>query len=87
MSATAQATLEIRRAESAGEYTLRLTFQDGKEVTVDFGPFLHQAQHSEIRQYLDPVKFQTYRLDHGDLMWGDYDLCFPIADLYEGHVT
>ena len=22
----------------------------------------------------------------GDLFWDDYDLCFPIADLYEGRI-
>jgi hypothetical protein len=22
----------------------------------------------------------------GDIDWNDYELCFPIADIYEGHL-
>jgi hypothetical protein len=25
-------------------------------------------------------------LDYGDLMWGDYEMIFPIADLYRGEI-
>jgi hypothetical protein len=25
-------------------------------------------------------------LEHGDLVWGDFDLCFPIMDLYENQI-
>jgi hypothetical protein len=35
-----------------------------------------------VRAYLDPVRFAQYELRHGELVWGDYDLCFPIMDLY-----
>jgi hypothetical protein len=31
---------------------------------------------------LDPVRFSQFELRHGELVWGDYDLCFPIMDLY-----
>ncbi len=31
-------------------------------------------------------KLKNFRVEHGDLVWGDYDLCFPIADLYHGHI-
>ncbi len=27
-----------------------------------------------------------YNLDDGDLEWNDYDLCFPVADLYENNI-
>jgi len=39
-----------------------------------------------IRAYLDPQKFGDFRLEHGDLIWDDYGLCFPIANFYEGRL-
>jgi hypothetical protein len=63
-----------------------LRFSDGRIVTVDFEPFLRRSRHPDVRKYLDPESFQSYRLEHGDLMWGDFELCFPIADLYEGRI-
>jgi hypothetical protein len=40
--------------------------------------------HPEIRKWLDPAAFSTFRVVYGDLVWGDYELCFPVADLYRG---
>jgi hypothetical protein len=28
----------------------------------------------------------AYRIEYGELVWGDYDLCFPIADLYQNRL-
>ena len=39
-----------------------------------------------IRAYLDPEKFADFTLKYGNLMWDDYGLCFPIADLYENNI-
>lgn len=74
--------INITNAEHVGGYCLRLQFDDGTEQIVDFGPFLRDAQHPDIKTFLEENKFQTYRLEHGNLIWGDHDLCFPVADLY-----
>lgn len=76
------ATINIKSAEQVGDYALRLSFDDGAVQTVDFKPFLSRSRHPDIRAYLDPVRFAAYRLEYGELVWGDYALCFPIADLY-----
>jgi hypothetical protein len=39
-----------------------------------------------IRAYLDPDRFAQFAIRDGDLMWGDYELCFPVADLYENTI-
>lgn len=78
--------VDITRAEHAGEYKLRLWFSDGKEQVVDFEPFLRRSFNPMIRKYLEPERFQGFTVEHGDLFWGDYALCFPIADLYEGQI-
>jgi hypothetical protein len=65
-----------------GDLQLRLSFSDGREQTVDFKRFLSQSQHPDLRAYLDPGRFAAFRIEYGDLVWGDYDLCFPLIDLY-----
>lgn len=52
--------------------------------TIDFEPFLRRSRNPLIQAYLDPGLFSAFSIKEGDLVWGDYDLCFPIADLYDG---
>ena len=78
--------LFITQAKWFKDYKLRLAFNDGKKQTVDFGPFLKASNHPAIRDFLSLKKFKSFRLEYGDLVWGDYELCFPIADLYENKV-
>jgi len=79
-------TFFVETAEHAGDFTLRLAFNDGTVRTIDFGPFLRQSRNPLIQAYLDPIAFSKFAVKDGDLIWGDYDLCFPIADLYEGRI-
>ena len=78
--------IEITGLAQTGDYRLRLSFNDGKEQEVDFLPFLSSSRHPAIRAFLAPERFATYRLEYGDLVWGDFELCFPIIDLYENHL-
>jgi hypothetical protein len=80
------AVIEIVGAERLSDYKLKLCFSDGAERVVDFEPFLSSSSNPMIRAYLDPQKFGDFRLEHGDLIWDDYGLCFPVADLYEGRL-
>ena len=74
--------INILRVDPAGEYCLTLHFDDGSQQRIDFGPFLARASHPAIRAFLDPARFADWHLEYGELVWGDYDLCFPVADLY-----
>ncbi len=98
MSATEQAVLESEPIETErfileiidvtylGGYRLEIIFQDGKRQYIDFEPFLRNAKNPDIRDYLDTEKFTSYRIEYGDLVWGDLELCFPIMDIYEGQI-
>jgi hypothetical protein len=79
--------LNIARAKSLGDYRLAIDFDDGTKQLVDFKPFLVSAHHPEIRDFLDIAKFSDFRVEYGDLVWGDYALCFPIIDLYNNRIT
>ncbi len=84
MSSTA---INIIKAIPVGEYRLQLTFDDGAQQTVDFKPFLTHARHPDIRAYLDMAKFSSFRIEYGELVWGDYELCFPMIDLYRNELN
>lgn len=78
--------VNILKAEIDGEYRLLLTFDDGKQQAIDFYPFLARSVHPDIRVYLDAARFSKFRIQDGELVWGDYDLCFPMADLYHNTI-
>jgi len=78
--------IEIQKTEYLGNYKIRLTFSDNNEKVIDFEPFLKKAKNPMTRKYLDIDKFKDFQLEYGDLTWGDYEMCFPIWDLYEGKI-
>jgi hypothetical protein len=80
------AVINIESTTLIGKHQIRLCFDDGTVQDVDFEPFLSQSQHPEIRAYLDESRFGSFRLEHGELIWGDYDLCFPMHDLYMNQI-
>ena len=78
--------ISIKEAEYVSGYKLRLRFNDRTEHVLDFGPFLRRPRHPEIEEYRDVKKFRRFRLVDGELMWGDYEMIFPIWDLYRGEI-
>ena len=78
--------LEIKAAQLTAPYTICIQFANGERRTVDFGPFLRRATHPAIQAYLDEAKFQQFEIRNGNINWNDYDLIFPVADLYAGQV-
>ena len=78
--------IEVKTARYIGDYAIRVTFCDGNSKLVDFKPFLENSLHPSIRTYLDEDKFTNYQIVDGNLNWNDYDLIFPIEDLYQGNI-
>ena len=78
--------LEVIEAEYVSGYQISLTFNDETVSVMDFEPFLRNAQNPDLTDYLQMRKFKSFRLHHGDLVWGDYQLIFPIMDLYRGEI-
>jgi hypothetical protein len=74
--------IHIVAAKQVGAYGIHLAFDDGSEQLVDFQPFLSRSPHPEIRKWLSPEKFSSFHIEYGELLWGDYELCFPVIDLY-----
>ena len=78
--------IEITFANYIGDYAIRIKFKDGTERLIDFKPFLNKSHHPSIKKYLKEDLFLKFKIVEGNLNWNDYDLIFPIWDLYEGNI-
>jgi hypothetical protein len=78
--------IQIISAKYIGDYVIRLFFGDGFNRIVDFKPFLESSSHPSIRKYLNETKFKEFEIIDGNLNWNDYDIIFPLEDLYKGSV-
>jgi hypothetical protein len=79
--------LKLDKAEYLDGYRIKLTFQNGETRTINFHKFLEHSQNPSTKKYLSIEKFKEFKISYGDLVWNDYELCFPIADLYEDTIT
>lgn len=79
-------SLFITEASYIGDFAIRLTFNDGHRILVDFKPFLEKAKHPAIKKYLDESQFKAFQIKDGNLDWNDFDMCFPMMDLYKNAI-
>ena len=79
-------SIDIKSVRYIGDFAIRIYFSDDVIKLVDFKPFLESSLHPSIRKYLDEAKFKEYKIIDGNLNWNDYDMIFPIEDLYQGSV-
>lgn len=78
--------IEITSAKYIGDFAIRLFFNDGVSRLIDFKPFLEKSVHPSIRLYLNETLFTQFQIIDGNLNWNNYDLIFPIDDLYRGEI-
>ncbi|WP_207924559.1 DUF2442 domain-containing protein [Pedobacter changchengzhani] len=78
--------IEIIKAKYINDYKISFEFSDGVNQTVDFAPFLNSAQNSMTKKYLDKSEFKNFTIEFGDVIWNDYEMCFPIWDLHSGKI-
>ena len=79
-------TVSIKNAKYLGDFVIRIKFNDGVEKLVDFKTFLKGARHPSIKKYCNEKLFSNYLIVDGNLNWNDYDMIFPIGDLYKGKI-
>ena len=79
--------LRIESANYLFDYAIRLKFNDGTERVIDFKAFVFNALHPSIAKYRDESLFANFCLQDGNLNWNDYDMIFPIWDLYQGSIV
>ena len=79
--------VRIGQVEYVPPYKLRLQFDDGHESLVDFATFLSQSKHPAVQAYHDRKRFRKFTVEDGFLHWNNFDLVFPLADLYAGKIS
>ncbi len=78
--------ISITSADYVCDYKIALIFDDGIKNTVDFEKFIKKSRHKDIKKYQNIDLFKRFNVNYGDLEWNDYDLAFPIYDLYENKI-
>jgi len=79
--------IEVVSADYVHDHLIRILFNDHSVITIDFEPFLSKSQHPSIKKYLDKDLFKNFDIKDGNLNWNDYDLIFPVYDLYSGKIA
>ncbi len=78
--------ISIDKAEYLGNYEILFCFSDKKEQKVSFETFLRKSSNPMITKYLKEDNFRNFNITNGDIEWNDFELCFPIWDIYEGNI-
>lgn len=76
--------ITIDKAEYLDGYKINFGFSDGVERVIDFTDFLSKAKNPMTRKFLNMQLFKNYSIEYGDIVWNDYEMCFPVWDLHEG---
>ena len=76
----------IKSAKYVGDYCIAFRFTDGRATELDFHSFLTSpVQNPMATRYLDVTLFKAFAIeDRADIVWGDWEMCFPFAALYAG---
>ena len=78
--------INIVEAKSIENFVIHFVFDDKVEREIDFFPFLNASKNQMTRKYLELENFRNFTIKYGDLIWNDYEMCFPIWDLYCGKI-
>lgn len=78
--------IKVHSACYLKDYSFKITFSDGVEKIVDFESFLDKAIYPSIKKYLNKELCGIFQIVNGNLNWNNYDLIFPISELYNGEI-
>lgn len=80
-------TMEVANAKYLSGYKVLIRFSDKTEKEIDFEPFLNHNPHPQYDKYRQISRFRKFKVERGNIVWGkDWDLIFPVQELYEGKV-
>jgi len=76
----------VNAAKYLGDFKIEIDFSDATKQVIDFKPFLLHALHPSIKKFLDETIFRNFQIVEGNIHWNDYELIFPVDDLYAGKI-
>jgi hypothetical protein len=66
---------------------LKIYFNDGTSQVIDFSKFLNMHEHPQFNKYKNEKNFKSFKIENGNVVWGkDWDLIFPVYQLYKGKI-
>ncbi len=79
--------LEVMNATYLDGYRLSIAFNNGKNKVVDFSDFITHTHKQALTKYKDLSNFKKFKVEDGNVVWGrDWDLIFPVHQLYKGKI-
>ncbi|MBF0299320.1 MAG: DUF2442 domain-containing protein [Oligoflexia bacterium] len=78
---------QITNVSYIKNYKLKIVFSDGHTSIVDFEEFICTSNNQDIIKYKNKKIFCRFNFKNGDLMWGDFEMIFPLIDLYKGKIN
>jgi hypothetical protein len=77
----------ITTAKYINGFTLAITFSNGHTSTVDFTTALDKYARGYYERYKELKNFRQFHIEDGNIVWGrNWDLIFPLADIYQGKI-
>ena len=82
---TEKETLAIKSAKYLYDFTIGISFSNGKTKPVDFLPLFHKYVKGENLIYFSPQKFKKFIVKNGNIYWDENeDVIFPVDLLLKG---
>jgi hypothetical protein len=78
--------INVISAKYIDGFRLQLQFDDGAKSEVDLSSFLRNPPNPLFQKYLQKKNFKQFQIVNGNLNWNDYEMIFPIAQLYAGSI-
>lgn len=75
--------VKITEAKYLDNYKIQFHFNTNEYKVIDFKSFLNNTPYNNEKKYLNLENFQKFRIEMGDLIWNDYDMCFQAKNLYK----
>ncbi|GHT62184.1 hypothetical protein FACS189451_05930 [Bacteroidia bacterium] len=83
-----QLQYNLIRSHSTGTGALLPPLYVKSVMLARLSTFLQGHPHPQYNKYQNPDNFKSFYIDHGNIVWGDdWDLMFPIEQLYKGKIT
>ena len=80
--------ISIKEAKYTEAFKLEIVFNDGIKKMVDFESFLQSHSHPQFNKYKKEANFKRFKIENGNVVWGkDWDMIFPVYDLYKGKIN
>ncbi len=81
-------SIEVKKATYLDGYKISILFNDGKNKVVDFSDFISHNNKVALAKYKNLTTFKKFKIVDGNLVWGkDWDLIFPVWELYRGKIN